>query len=54
MANNVYDPRIYEDMLAYRRFPDEMFTGSADWKERLRQEMAHPPASAEAAQPAGR
>ena len=45
MANNVYDNRIYEDMLAYWRFPEEMFTGSPEWKERLRGKMApgHPP-----------
>jgi spermidine synthase len=45
MANNVYDNRIYQDMLAYWRFPEEMLTGSPEWKERLRQEMApgHPP-----------
>jgi hypothetical protein len=44
MANNVYDNRIYQDMLAYWRFPEEMLTGSPEWKERLRQEMApgHP------------
>ncbi len=40
MANNVYDNRIYQDMLAYWRFPDEMLTGSPEWKERLRREMA--------------
>ena len=45
MANNVYDNRIYQDMLAYWRFPEEMLTGSQEWKERLRREMApgHPP-----------
>ena len=40
LANNVYDNRIYQDMLAYWRFPEEMFTGSPEWKERLRREMA--------------
>jgi len=40
MANNVYDNRIYQDMLAYWRFPEEMLTGSPELKERLRQEMA--------------
>jgi len=40
MANNVYDNRIYQDMLAYWRFPEEMLTGSPEWKERLRREMA--------------
>ncbi|MBI4885734.1 MAG: fused MFS/spermidine synthase [Acidobacteria bacterium] len=39
LANNVYDARIYEDMLAYRRFPDEMLTGSPDLMEGLRQIM---------------
>jgi spermidine synthase len=33
MANNIYDPRIYESMLAYRRFPDDLFTGPPEWKE---------------------
>jgi spermidine synthase len=37
MSNNVYDARIYQNMLAYRRFPDEMFIGPPEWKERLRQ-----------------
>ena len=36
MANNVYDARIYENMLAYRRFPEEMFIGPPEWKEALR------------------
>jgi spermidine synthase len=40
MANNIYDNRIYQDMLAYWRFPEEMLTGSPEWKERLRREMA--------------
>lgn len=33
MANNVYDAQIYEHMLAYRRFPEEMFVGPPTWKE---------------------
>ena len=39
MANNVYDARIYENMMRYRRFPDEMYVGAnaAEWKEALRQ-----------------
>lgn len=36
MANNVYDPRIYQHILEYRRFPDEMFIGPPEWTERLR------------------
>ncbi len=36
MANNVYDARIYENMLAHRRFPEEMFTGPEEWKDALR------------------
>jgi len=40
MANNVYDNRIYEDMLAYWRFPADMFSGPPDSIERLRAEMA--------------
>jgi len=36
MANNVYDARIYENMLAHRRFPEEMFIGPAEWKDALR------------------
>ena len=46
MGNNVYDNAIYEDMLAYRRFPEEMFTGSPEWTARLRQAMAPAPAPA--------
>lgn len=36
MANNVYDARIYENMLAHRRFPEEMFIGPAEWTDALR------------------
>ena len=36
MANNVYDPQIYQHILEYRRFPDEMFIGPPEWKEQLR------------------
>ena len=43
MANNVYDNRIYQDMLVYWRFPEEMFTGSPEWKEKLRLQMAPDP-----------
>jgi hypothetical protein len=52
MANNVYDNAIYEDMLAYWRFPEELFVGSAQWIERLRQVMA--PARSQPAQTDGR
>jgi spermidine synthase len=37
MGNNVYDNRIYQSMLTYRRFPEELFTGSEEWRERMRQ-----------------
>jgi len=40
MGNNVYDSRIYQSMLTYRRFPEELFTGSEEWRERLRQVVA--------------
>ena len=40
MGNNVYDNRIYQSMLAYRRFPEELFAGSNEWRERLRQVVA--------------
>jgi spermidine synthase len=43
MANNVYDAAIYEDMLAYRRFPEEMLSGSPDLMEGLRQVMTRRP-----------
>jgi spermidine synthase len=43
MANNVYDPQIYEDILAYRKFPEDMLTGSPQEKERLRPIMTQPP-----------
>ena len=36
MANNVYDAGIYQHILEYRRFPEEMFVGPAEWKEALR------------------
>jgi spermidine synthase len=40
MGNNVYDNRIYQSMLAYRRFPAELFAGTEEWRERLRQVVA--------------
>jgi spermidine synthase len=45
MGNNVYDLQIYQDMLMFRRFPEEMFTASPEWMERLRRVMAAPPGS---------
>ena len=45
MANNVYDLQIYQNMLMFRRFPEEMFTASPEWMERLRRVMAAPPGS---------
>ena len=45
MANNVYDAQISQEILAYRRFPDEMFIGPPEWKEALRR-MPSPGAEA--------
>jgi spermidine synthase len=45
MANNVYDAQIYQDMLMFRRFPEELFTASPEWMERLRKVMATAPGS---------
>jgi spermidine synthase len=45
LANNVYDAQIYQHMLAYRRFPEEMFRTSPEWMERLRKVMAVAPGS---------
>ena len=45
MANNVYDAQIYQNLLSFRRFPDELFTASPDWLERLRRVMAAAPGS---------
>ena len=46
MANNVYDANIYADMLMFRTFPEEMFSGaSPEWMDRLRRVMAQPPGS---------
>ena len=45
MANNVYDAKIYADMLMFRRFPEEMFAASPEWMERLRRVMATAPGS---------
>jgi spermidine synthase len=45
MGNNVYDAGIYEHMLAFRRFPEEMFAASPEWMDRLRRVMAVPPGS---------
>jgi len=41
MGNNVYDAGIYQEMLAYRRFPENLFTGSEAWKEQVRQAMSN-------------
>jgi spermidine synthase len=40
MGNNVYDNRIYQSMLTYRRFPEELFAGTDEWRDRLRQVVA--------------
>jgi spermidine synthase len=46
MANNVYDAQIYQDMLMFRRFPEEMFSGAPpEWMERLRRVMERAPGS---------
>lgn len=50
MANNVYDASIYEHMLAYRRFPEEMFVGPEEWREALRR-LPPPAEQAPVAQP---
>ena len=53
MGNNVYDSSIYQGMLAHRRFPEELFTGSGEWKERLRQVVARARVTNEGQGPAG-
>jgi spermidine synthase len=40
MGNNVYDNSIYQGLLAYRRFPDDLFAASGEWMARLRQVVA--------------
>jgi spermidine synthase len=45
LANNVYDAQIYQNMLMFRRFPEEMFAASPEWMERLRKVMATAPGS---------
>ncbi|HEU5258467.1 MAG TPA: fused MFS/spermidine synthase [Vicinamibacterales bacterium] len=45
LGNNVYDAMIYQHMLAFRRFPEEMFTASPEWMDRLRRVMAVAPGS---------
>ena len=39
LANNIYDARIYQNIMRYRRFPDEMYVGAnvAEWRDALRQ-----------------
>jgi spermidine synthase len=37
--NVVIDPVVFEDILAYRQFPDDLFTGSAALKNELRYAM---------------
>ena len=48
MSNNVYDARIYENILLHRRFPDEMFIGPPEWRDALRR---MPPPGGETASP---
>jgi len=45
LGNNVYDLMIYQHMLQFRRFPEEMFTASPEWMDRLRRVMAVAPGS---------
>jgi len=45
LGNNVYDAMIYQHMLEFRRFPEEMFTASPEWMDRLRRVMAVAPGS---------
>jgi spermidine synthase len=45
LSNNVYDAQIYQNMLMFRRFPEEMFAASPEWMERLRKVMATAPGS---------
>jgi spermidine synthase len=45
MGNNVYDAQIYQNMLMFRRFPEEMFAASPEWMERMRKVMATAPGS---------
>ena len=53
MGNNVYDSTIYQGMLAHRRFPEELFAGSGEWKERLRQVVARARVAGESQGPGG-
>jgi spermidine synthase len=53
MGNNVYDRTIYEGMLAHRRFPEELFAGSGEWKERLRQVVGRARVTGEGQGPGG-
>src|SRR5258705_6112474 len=50
MANNVYDAQIYENMLAFRRVPDENFTTSPEGINRLCRGMALGPRALAGAQ----
>jgi spermidine synthase len=45
MGNNVYDAQIYQNMLMFRRFPEEMFAAAPEWMDRLRKVMAVAPGS---------
>ena len=45
LSNNVYDATIYQHMLEFRRFPEEMFAASPEWMDRLRRVMAVAPGS---------
>ena len=42
LNNYLFDPRIYRGMLEYRRFPEQLFTPSAEWTPLLRQVVAQP------------
>jgi spermidine synthase len=42
---NINQPEaIYRDILRYRRYPDDLFAGSAQSLARLRSAIEHPPA----------
>jgi hypothetical protein len=36
-VNSVAAPQIYREILSYRKFPDGLFTGSAEEMDRLRE-----------------
>jgi spermidine synthase len=41
-VNSLAAPRIYRDILSYRKFPDDLFSGRGEAIDELRESMSRP------------